>query len=176
MSKNILNKLFYVNPILRKNNIKKKTIIFDLDETLWKNKSAFTTPTSLHKGVHEMFEELREKDEYNLTIASLTPNPLKSFDNLSRLIDIDEIFDCIYMKGYYNEKYCIQNNMKYNINEKILTKYRHFYEISKELNVDFKNTLLVDNDLNNIIFGKKLGMNTIWCQNGIIPDVVLKNI
>ena len=175
MSNKILSKLFYVSPILRKKHIKRKTIIFDLDETLWRDRSAFTEPTALHKGVCDMLKDLRMGNNYNLTIASLSPNPLKSFNHLSEFINVDEIFDCIYMKGYYNEVYCADNNIKYNMVEKNITKYRHFYEISKELGVDFENTLLVDNDLKNIKLGKKLGMDTYWCKNGLNPAHLFKH-
>jgi FMN phosphatase YigB (HAD superfamily) len=172
MSNKILNKLFYVSPILRKKHIRRKTIIFDLDETLWEDCSAFTEPIALHKGVCNMLKDLRANGDYNLTIASLSPNPLKSFDHLSEFININEIFDCIYMKGYYNQAYCVKNDIKYNITEKTITKYRHFYEISKELGISFENTLLIDNDLKNIKLGEKLGMGTHWCKNGLNPAVI----
>lgn len=141
-------------------------------DTFWKNigipnfdtfEEKFLNNIYFKEGVLEMAE--RMKDEYKLSILSNIPKEWGAF--LAEKYELHSLFDEIVFSGDYKMK-----KPKVGLYRVLIKKFP---------NINTNNMFFVDDDLEDLETGARLGMKTIWLKSdqvsdSYVPDYVIEDI
>lgn len=158
------------NKLIRTNYANKKLFIFDLDKTLWnfnaeRNKSMdkFSVMETIYPHTFPILNYLR--GDYKLAIASKGWYPNVSYKYM-KYANLTVYFDHI-------EIYPTGLDKKYPYNKFDDDKRSHIIKISDILDIDYKDSVFVDDDIKNVLKAKVHfpDMKVIHCKNGIDYDI-----